>query len=140
MLSFLIDSFRKLAEDLSDHTIMTRQEAYYRVKLSRMTGTGVVVAKTEAPAPKSEKQTVKFAEVKAEAKTATAAKVCSGHLEKQLSAVRKDGRPYVCGFGTDCTFVHMSIAGMTNQKLMDVAAGMPSPMRQDITKAVQARK
>lgn len=136
---FFVDSFRKLAEDLSDHTIMTRQEAYYRVKLSRMVGTGVA-AKTEAPAPRSEKQTVKFADVKAEAKSASAAKVCSGHLGKQLSAVRKDGRPYVCGFGKDCTFVHMSIAGMTNQKLLEVAAGMPSPMKQDITKAVQARK
>ena len=118
---------------------MTRQEAYYRVKLSRMIGTGVV-AKTEALAPKSEKQTVKFAGVKAEAKTATAAKVCSGHLGKQLSAVRKDGRRYVCTFGKDCTFVHISIAGMTNQKLTDVAAGIPSQMRQDITKAIQARK
>lgn len=49
---------------------MTRQEAYYRVKLSGMIGAGVV-AETEALAPKSEKQTVKFADVKAEAKTAT---------------------------------------------------------------------
>jgi hypothetical protein len=112
---------------------MIRKEAYYRVKLSGMIETGVV-AKTEALAPKSEKQTVKFADVKAEAK------VCSGHLGKQLSAVRKDGRRYVCAFGKDCTFVHMSIAGMTNQKIMDVAAGMPLQMRQDITKAIQARK
>ena len=29
---------------------------------------------------------------------------------------------------------------LTEQKLLEVAAGMPSPMKQDIVKAIQARK
>jgi hypothetical protein len=75
---FYGQSFDKLAEDLSDHAIMTKQEAYYRVKLSRqssVTGSN----KTEAVTPKLEKQTVKFAElkVKSEEKVGAAAKVCS---------------------------------------------------------------
>ena len=138
---FFGQSFDKLAEDLSDHAIMTKQEAYYRVKLSRQSGvTGS--NKTEALTPKLEKQTVKFAEpkVKSEEKVGAAAKVCSGHFGKQLSAVRKDGRPYTCGFGKECTFAHVSIAGKSEQKLLEVAAGMPPPMKQDIIKAIQGRK
>ena len=85
---------------------------------------------------------MKFAEpkVKSEEKVGAAAKVCSGHFGKQLSAVRKDGRPYTCGFGKECTFAHVSIAGKSEQKLLEVAAGMPPPMKQDIIKAIQGRK
>ena len=77
---------------------MTKQEAYYTVKLSRQSSvTGS--SKTEAMTPKPEKQTVKFAEskVKSEEKAGAAAKVCSGHFGKQLSAVRKDVRRPFCG-------------------------------------------
>jgi hypothetical protein len=66
--------------------------------------------------------------------------VCSGHLGKQLAAVRKDGRPYACGFGKDCTLSHVSIVGKSNQKLLEIAAGMPSPMKQDLTKAIGSKK
>jgi hypothetical protein len=82
------------------------------------------------------KSSVKFVESKKE-KPAGATKVYSGHLGKQLAAVRKDGRPYTCGFGKDCTFVHMSIAGKSDQKLLEV---MPPPMKQDITRAIHAKK
>ena len=86
------------------------------------------------------KPTVKFAEPKTEERAAGATKVCSGHLGKQLSAVRKDGRPYSCGFGKDCTFVHMSIVGKSDQKLLEVAATMPPSMKQDISKAIHSKK
>jgi hypothetical protein len=66
----------------------------------------------------STKNTVKFVEPKTAEKAGGPAKVCSGHLGKQLAAVRKDGRPYACGFGKVCTFAHVSIAGKSNQKLL----------------------
>jgi hypothetical protein len=72
--------------------------------------------------------------------TVEATKVCSGHLGKQLAATRKDGRPYTCAYGKDCTFVHMSIAGKSNQKLLEVATTMPPPMKQDISRAINSRK
>jgi hypothetical protein len=141
---FLTDSFGKLADDLSDHSTMAKQDLYYRVKVSRHAESASVsraetpvLLKVEKPAAKS---AVKPSEIKAEERIGSATKVCSGHLGKQLAAVRKDGRPYACGFGKDCTFVHMSIAGKSDQKLLEIAAGMPSPMKQDIVKAIQAKK
>ena len=148
---FFTESFDKLADDLSDHAVMAKLDLYYRVKVARNSETVTVhrsdpttprgeasaASKTEKPAGKP---TVKFVEPKTEDKAGAATKVCSGHLGKQLAAVRKDGRPYTCGYGKDCTFIHMSIAGKSEQKLLEVAAGMPSPMKQDIVKAIQARK
>ena len=143
---FLKDSFQKLSEDLSDHGIMTKQNMYYRVMLTRG-GDNDGSPKTETasvPQKAAGKQTVKFAEPKLEPKLedkgVAATKVCSGHLGKQLAAVRKDGRPYSCGFGKDCTFSHVSIAGKSSQKLLEIAAGMPSPRRQDLTKAIGSKK
>ena len=123
---------------------MTKQNMYYRVMAAR-TNDHEVVHRIEAPAtPRTEKPTpkptVKFVEPKSEEKAGGATKVCSGHLGKQLAAVRKDGRPYTCGYGKDCTFVHMSIVGKTDQKLLEIAAGMPPPMKADITRAVNLRK
>jgi hypothetical protein len=82
---------------------------------------------------------VRLQEPKSEDKGAGATKICSGYLGKQLAAVRKDGRPYNCGFGKECTFVHMFIAGKSEQKLLEVAPTMPPLMRQDITRAINAK-
>ena len=136
---FFTESFEKLAEDLADHQLMAKTEAYFRLKMSRRTEGNNVLNKAEAPAPKQEKAAVKFLEAKIE-KGAAATKVCSGHFGKQLDAVRKDGRPYACGFGKDCTFIHMSVAGKSDQKLNEIASGMPSPMKQDLLKAILAKK
>jgi hypothetical protein len=78
------------------------------------------------------KQAVKFAEPKDDDKPVGATKVCSGHLGKQLAAARKYGRSYTCAYGKDCTFVHISMTGKSDQKLLEVAATMPPPMKQDI--------
>jgi hypothetical protein len=141
---FFTDSFAKTASDLSDHATMARQDLFFRVKLARQSESVGVVKAEAAAAPKLErtstKPTVKFMEQKTESKAEGAAKVCSGHLGKQLAAVRKDGRPYACGFGKDCTFVHMSIVGKSDQKLLEVAATMPPPMKQDITRAINLKK
>jgi hypothetical protein len=86
------------------------------------------------------KPAVKFVEPAADEKPVGATKVCSGHLGKQLSAVRQDGRPYAWEYGKDCTFVHMFIARKSDQKILEVAATMPPPMKQVITKAITSKK
>ena len=128
---YVTDSFDKLADDLSDHQLMAKMKTYFRLKLSRRGYGSSVVNRAEAPAPKQEKAAVKFLEPKVE-KGAAAVKVCSGHFGKQLNAVRKDGRTYTCGFGKDCTFTYMLVAGKSNQKLNEIASGMPSPLKQDL--------
>jgi hypothetical protein len=40
----------------------------------------------------------------------------------------------------DAKEVHMSIAGKSDQKLLEIAATMPPPMKQDITRAINAKK
>jgi hypothetical protein len=141
---FFTSSFEKISDDLSDHATMSKQNLFYRVKLSRSQDVSIGSRAESEPQPKVEriiaKPTVKFVEPKAEDKPTGATKVCSGHLGKQLTAVRKDGRQYACAYGKDCTFVHMSIAGKSDQKLLEIAATMPPPMKQDITRAINAKK
>jgi hypothetical protein len=137
---FMTNSFDKLAADLASHASMVRQDAFFRLRLARMTDTSSV-SKAEQPNQKVEKQTVKFAETKMDDKVGpVATKVCSGHIGKQLGAVRKDGRPYACGYGKDCTFSHVTIANKTDQRLTEIVASMPSPIQQDLLKAIQSRK
>ena len=54
--------------------------------------------------------------------------------------MRRDGRPYDCKFSKDCIFSQVSVAGKSNQKLLDIAAGLPSAALSDIKKAITARK
>ena len=67
-------------------------------------------------------------------------KPCAGDFGQQLGAMRRDGRPYDCKFGTGCIFGHVSIAGKTNQKLLEMAARLPSSAQADMKKAIAARK
>ena len=136
--TFFTESFEKLADDLADHQVMEKMKAYYKLNVSRKSYVGGGAIRAEAPAPKLERA-VKFIEPKSE-KDSAATKVCSGHLGKQLNAVRKDGKPYACGFGKDCTFIHMSVADKSKQQLNEIAAAMPSPMKQDLQKAILAKK
>jgi hypothetical protein len=86
------------------------------------------------------KPSVKFVEPRIEDKPVGATKVCSGNLGKQLVATWKDGRQYACAFGKDCTFDYMSIAGKSDQKLLEVSATMPPPKKQDINRAINSRR
>ena len=137
---FMTNSFDKLASDLSSHASMVRQDAFFRLRMARMTDTSSA-SRAEQPSQKAEKQTVKFADTKTNEKVGpVATKVCSGHLGKQLGAVRKDGRLYACGYGKDCTFSHVTIENKTDQRLTEIVASMPSPIKQDLLKAIQSRK
>lgn len=129
-----------MAADLSNHASMARHDAFFRLRLARQIE-AATVSRAEPAAAKVDRPTVKFAETKSVDKAGPAAtKVCSGHLGKQLAAVRKDGRPYACGYGKDCTFSHVSIAGKTDQRLTEIVSGMPSPIKQDLLKALQSKK
>jgi hypothetical protein len=90
---------------------------------------------------KSERTSVKFMDnVKEEKSNTGATKICCGHFGKQLSATRKDGRPYLCGFDKACTFLHVPIAGKSDDKLIEMASQMPASMKQDFLRAIAARK
>lgn len=134
-------SFDKLSDDLSEHHSMARQDAHYRVQLARKNEYSVKARPEAAVSIKPDKQSVKFAgEIKEEKGAPSPSKICSGHLGKQLSAVRKDGRAYTCGFDKNCTFAHVSIAGKSSERLMEIANTMPSPIKSDMVRAINLRK
>ena len=140
---YLENLFAKLAADLSDPTIEKRQEAFYRLRLARRNEqSGVVTpAKNErSPGEKIEKASVKFsASPEGETKTIPP-KMCSGHMGFQLSARRKDGRPYTCSHGKDCSYRHVSLDGKSKQKLMEMTSAMHPTIRDDLRKSIELRK
>lgn len=144
--AFLTTGFDKLTDVLSDHQSMVRHEALYRLRVARRSEATVAdrveVAKSEvAKSDKSGlKQTVKWAEVSPEARKSAPLRTCSAYLGSQLGATRKDGRPYVCNFGKDCSFAHISVSGKTNEKLMEIVSSMAPNVKADLTKAVNSRK
>jgi hypothetical protein len=134
-------AFDKLSDDLSEHHSMVRQDAHFRVYLARKTEVTTRSRPEAVVTPKPEKSSVKFVEgVKEEKGSPGPAKICSGHMGKQLAAVRKDGRPYVCAFDKSCTFVHMSIAGKSDERLTEIASSMPAPIKHDLIRAINMRK
>jgi hypothetical protein len=110
--TFLQGLFEKLGNDLTDHPTMMRLEAMYRLRVIRKLEAAAVV-KTESKRidikPTAEKQTVKWNDVSpAVERKAGPHNTCSGFLGGQIGAVRKDGRPYSCNRGKECTYIHLS--------------------------------
>ena len=131
--TYLTWLFDRLAEDLSSHPLMVRQEAYYRCRLARSP------AKQPAAAAKGEKQKTTSTEKKEEPKTPPS-KPCAGHLGNLLGAVNKEGRRYSCTRGDLCKFRHVTINNKTDQRLMDLLVSMPPAAQTDLKKAIGARK
>ena len=129
--TFLTVLFGKLLVDLSDPSTMMRQEAYYRFRLARRSEIAATVTPLKSK-PRGEKPTQEL--------KAAPLKPCSGHLGLQLSAVRKDGCPYSCAHGKDCTYRHVTVSGKSDQKLIDLIASMPPTIRDDLRKAIANRK
>lgn len=136
--------FDKLSEDLSDHQSMARQDAFYRVQMSRkMELQQKTPSVTPSKVAAAIQPSVRFAgasDIKEEKGASGPSKICSGHFGKQLAAVRKDGRPYACGFDKNCTFVHLSIAGKSDERLLEIAGTMPPPIKSDLIRAINLRK
>ena len=120
---------------------MVKLDSRFRVFLA---STEEVVGKNRPEmfiTPKAERQSVKLVDGTKEEKVPPGpSKICSGHMGKQLSAVRKDGRPYLCAYDKSCTFVHMSIAGKSDERLLETASTMPSPIKHDLIRAINLRK
>jgi hypothetical protein len=139
---FLTASFDKVTEVLSDHPLMVKQEAHFRLQSARR-GEAAVADRAESvrsDTAKTEKQSVKFAEVSPETKKSLPQRTCSAYLGSQLGAIRKDGRPYSCNFGKDCSFAHVSVAGKSKDRLNDMVSAMAANVKSDLTKAIQSRK
>ena len=151
---FLTSLFDELSTDLSDQQSMTKMDTFYQFRQLRRVE---MIAAARSPATKSisfsetpktlgnPAQPQAPAKVKSEKGGAgevndRSSKPCAGHLGGQLGATRRDGRAYECKFGKDCIFSHVSIAGKTSEKLLDIAAGLPSAALADIKKAIAARK
>jgi hypothetical protein len=131
--------FERLAEDLSYHPKMVKMEAYYRCQLSRSRALQTSQKSKDIVAKVTPEKSVKFAEKATEDKPAMT-KACVGHLGSQLGAVKHDGRPYKCIHGATCHFRHISINGKSDQRLLDLVAGMPATAQTDLKKAIGARK
>ena len=101
----LTSLFYKLGADLSDHPLMVKREAYFRVRMVRMLDaptTAQTPAKKDAGlARQVDKPHVAFVTPSGQ-KSVVSERPCVGHLGSGLSAVTKDGRPYTCKFGKDC--------------------------------------
>jgi hypothetical protein len=137
---FLAESFDKVTEVLSDHPLMVKQEVHFRLQSARRCE-AAVTDRTESAkkeSAKAEKQSVKFAEVSPEVKKVSSRRTCSAYLGSQL--VRKDGRPYSCNFGKDCSFAHVSIAGKSRERLTDLVSAMAPSVKADLAKAILNRK
>jgi hypothetical protein len=113
---------------------------YFRFKLSRRSLVASIVTPARAEKPPQSKPTVQFVTSSAEEKKEPTSKPCSGHLGAQLGAVKSDGRKFKCSHPKDCTFKHVTVAGMPSQKLLELVASMPSGIRSDLTRAIEGRK
>jgi hypothetical protein len=139
---FLTASFDKVTEVLLDHPLMVKQEAHFRLQSARRNETSAAdrTESAKREPSRTEKQTVKFIEVTPETKKSLPQRTCSGHLGSQLGAIKKDGRPYACGFGKDCAFAHVSVGGKSKERLSEMVSTMALNVRSDLTKAIQSRK
>ena len=144
--TLLAGLFKKLADDLTDPATLLGLDTYYRVRVSHRKETEAsnnCTTPAKSGRANAEKHVVTFAQTPmkpAEEVKAPPSKPCSGHLGGLLSAVRKDGRAYVCNHGKDCSYKHISLVGKSNQRLQDIIAAMPIAVRDDLKKAVDNRK
>jgi hypothetical protein len=134
-------NFEKLSDDLFEHHSMVKLDSRFRIFLaSKEEGVGKNRPEIFIT-PKAERQSVKFVEgAKKDKGPPGPSKICSGHMGKQLSVVRKDGQPYLCAYDKSCTFVHTSISGKSDERLLEIASTMPLPIKHDLIRAISLRK
>ena len=138
--TFLTGLFDKLAVDLSDYPVMVMRDAYFRLR-SRPTASSApekALAKKEGSGAKAERPAAAAVTPPADKKEPSS-RPCVGNLGSLLGAVNKDGRPYSCKFGGDCAFDHMTLAGKSKQRLLDIVGSLTATPRADLTRAVMSR-
>ena len=137
---FLSDRFRELATNLSTYSIRVVDEQFFQVKLARPRSVQLPVER-EKEKPITDKVVTRSKTAAAEEMGPKGSpKTCTGHFGGLVGAVKSDGRPYACSYGKECVFWHLSIDGSTEQKLLKVAAVMPTVPQRDIVRAIKARK
>jgi hypothetical protein len=119
---------------------MLAMDNYFRFKLSRRSLTSTVVTPAKSERINAEKPSVKFIFSVTEEQKPSPSKPCSGFSGAQLGAVRSDGRKYRCNHPKDCTFKHITVAGKSSPKLLEIVSSMPPIIRSDLTKAIDDRK
>ena len=133
--------FYKLGMDLADHPLMVKREAYFRVRMVRLSDAPAALRtpnKKDSGGSKADKPSVNFL-TPTESKSDVNVRPCVGHLGSALGAVTKDGRPYSCKFGKDCAFKHVAIESKSKQKLLDIVGSLTAVARADLTRAVVKR-
>ena len=139
--SYLTAIFGKTAADLANHSLMVMREAYFRLRIVRPLVSFSVEktpTKKEAIVCKAEKP-VASTVTPLDDKKELSSRPCVGHLGRLLGAVNKDGRPYACKFGKDCTFRHISAEDKSKQRLLDIVGSLAAIPRADLTRAVVKR-
>ena len=139
--SYLTTLFNKLAEELSDHPMMVRRDAHFRLRPVRpMVAFSVekTPARKEAVFSRVEKSAAAVVTPTNDKKELNS-RPCVGHLGHLLGAVNKDGRPYKCKFGKDCAFRHVTIEDKSKQRLLDIVGSLTAIPRADLTRAVIKR-
>ena len=139
--AYLTSLFNKLAEDLSDHPMMVRRDAHFRLRSVRPTvsfSSEKTLAKKEVVSGKVEKSAAS-AVTPTDVKKENHSRICIGHLGQLLEAVDKDGRPYKCKFEKDCAFRHVTIEDKSRQRLLDIVGSFTTIPRADLTRAVDKR-
>ena len=120
---------------------MVKREAYFRIRALRQP---VVPVKSKAVSKDAVKQSAKSDKpnpvvISPEAKKDAESRHCVGHLGSALGAINKDGRPYSCEWGKDCTFVHVSVSGKAKSRLMDIVGSLPAGPRADLMRELEKR-
>jgi hypothetical protein len=131
--------FEKISESLSNYQTMQQHEAYFRFRAARR-------SETETPLKLGEKvvkvvtPTVRFESAekgRSSGAPPSSTKPCAGHMGGLLRAVKRDGRPYKCEFGSRCSYQHISPFGKSNEKLLEYVESMSPVARADLGKVIR---
>ena len=122
--------FGQLSSDLSDHQTRTLEEEYYRMRIAQEKELTVKLKKETPP--------LKKAVGAGKEVTSTLTRACAGFLGNQLKAKHADGTAYSCSYNP-CRFLHIGRKGKPFKDVAKLVAEMPSPAREDLTKAMKKK-
>ena len=137
--NYLKSLFEKMSLSLSHFPTMQQHESYFRFRSARRSEIESLQKPVER-VTKAVTPTVKF-EVADKGRSPVApplsTKPCAGYMGGLLGAVKKDGRPYRCEFGSNCSYKHISPAGKSDDKVLEYVEAMSPTARVDFRKAIK---
>ena len=118
---------------------MQQHDSYFRFRRERRNETESLSKPVERAA-KVVSPTVKLA-IAAKERSPSApplsTKPCAGFLGGLLGAKNKNGRPYKCDWGGQCSYTHVTPEGKSVEKLLEYAQSMSSTARVDLRRAIK---